>query len=205
MIFVMLIEIPDPEVILAVIVSFVVGLIGLYSYYKIRPFIKNKSEIVDASQLERLEYYERQLIDMKIRLDSMEMQGFEAKTENPDTELKQFIEKLAKNQQVTEKPIEAPKTEKTSKEEPVSIRRMPNLDHNNAADYVLHLITDKTMTSRDIQITLKRSREHTSRLMKKLFDDGYVKRNTSTKPYTYSITDKGREKIKIIESNSIIA
>ncbi|MFB5608664.1 MAG: winged helix DNA-binding protein [Nitrosarchaeum sp.] len=201
----MLIEIPDPEVILAVIVSFVVGLIGLYSYYKIRPFIKNKSEIVDASQLERLEYYERQLIDMKIRLDSMEMQGFEAKTENPDTELKQFIEKLAKNQQVTEKPIEAPKVEKISKEEPVSIRRMPNLDHNNAADYVLHLITDKTMTSRDIQITLKRSREHTSRLMKKLFDDGYVKRNTSTKPYTYSITDKGREKIKIIESNSIIA
>ncbi|MFB5622418.1 MAG: winged helix DNA-binding protein [Nitrosarchaeum sp.] len=201
----MLIEIPDPEVILAVIVSFVVGLIGLYSYYKIRPFIKNKSEIVDASQLERLEYYERQLIDMKIRLDSMEMQGFEAKTENPDTELKQFIEKLAKNQQVTEKPIEAPKIEKISKEEPISIRRMPNLDHNNAADYVLHLITDKTMTSRDIQITLKRSREHTSRLMKKLFDDGYVKRNTSTKPYTYSITDKGREKIKIIESNSIIA
>ncbi|MFB5604980.1 MAG: winged helix DNA-binding protein [Nitrosarchaeum sp.] len=201
----MLIEIPDPEVILAVIVSFVVGLIGLYSYYKIRPFIKNKSEMVDASQLERLEYYERQLIDMKIRLDSMEMQGFEAKTENPDTELKQFIEKLAKNQQVTEKPIEAPKVEKISKEEPVSIRRMPNLDHNNAADYVLHLITDKTMTSRDIQITLKRSREHTSRLMKKLFDDGYVKRNTSTKPYTYSITDKGREKIKIIESNSIIA
>ncbi|MFB5637154.1 MAG: winged helix DNA-binding protein [Nitrosarchaeum sp.] len=201
----MLIEIPDPEVILAVIVSFVVGLIGLYSYYKIRPFIKNKSEMVDASQLERLEYYERQLIDMKIRLDSMEMQGFEAKTENPDTELKQFIEKLAKNQQVTEKPIEAPKIEKISKEEPISIRRMPNLDHNNAADYVLHLITDKTMTSRDIQITLKRSREHTSRLMKKLFDDGYVKRNTSTKPYTYSITDKGREKIKIIESNSIIA
>ncbi|MBS4044690.1 MAG: hypothetical protein KGZ59_12870, partial [Chitinophagaceae bacterium] len=63
----MLIEIPEPDVILAVIIAFVVGLVGLYSYYKIRPLIKSKSEMIDASQLERLEYYERQLIDMKIR------------------------------------------------------------------------------------------------------------------------------------------
>jgi len=200
----MLIEIPEPEVILGVIVSFVIGLVGLYSYYKIRPFIKTKNEMVDSSQLERLEYYERQLIDMKIRLDAIEIQGFEQKTEDPNLELKQFLEKLAKNQQVVGKPVEPLiKTEIVNKEEPVSIR-MPNLDHNNATDYVLHLITNKAMTSRDIQITLKRSREHTSRLMKKLFEDGYVQRNTNTKPYTYSITKKGKEKIEMIQVNSII-
>src|SRR3989338_7502066 len=203
--FVMLIEIPEPEVILGVIVSFVVGLVGLYSYYKIRPFIKTKNEVIDSSQLERLEYYERQLIDMKIRLDAMEIQGFEQKIEDPNLELKQFLEKLTKNQQVVGKPVEPLiKTEITNKEEPVSIR-MPNLDHNNATYYVLHLITNKAMTSRDIQITLKRSREHTSRLMKKLFEDGYVQRNTNTKPYTYSITKKGKEKIEMIQVNSIIA
>src|SRR3989338_9971246 len=177
----MLIEIPDPEVILGIIISFVIGLVGLYSYYKIRPFIKTKREVVDSSQLERLEYYERQLIDMKIRLDAIEIQGFEQKTEDPNLELKQFLEKLAKNNQIVEKSVEPTiRTEITNKE-PVSIL-MPNLDHNNAIDYVLHLITNKAMTSRDIQITLKRSREHTSRLMKKLFEDGYVQRNTNTKP-----------------------
>ncbi|EPA06282.1 winged helix DNA-binding protein [Candidatus Nitrosarchaeum limnium] len=201
----MLIEIPDPEVILVVIASFVIGLVGLYSYYKVRPFIKIKGDMIDSSQLERLEYYERQLIDMKIRLDSIEMQGLEQKIEEPNLELKQFLEKLTKNQQVIEKPIEPIKTEVSSKVESVSTNRMPNLDHNNAVDYVLHLITDKAMTSRDIQITLKRSREHTSRLMKKLFDDGYVKRNTNSKPYTYSITEKGKEKIKTLQTNSIIA
>jgi CRP-like cAMP-binding protein len=181
-------------------------LIGLYSYYKIRPFIKTKSEITDSSQLERLEYYERQLIDMKIRLDVMEMQDSEQKTEDPNLELKQFLEKLAKNQQIIEKSSTEPlKTEILRDEKPISIHRMPNLDHNNAIDYVLHLITDKAMTSRDIQITLKRSREHTSRLMKKLFEDGYVQRNTNTKPYTYSITKKGKEKIEAIQPNSIIA
>ena len=161
--------------------------------------------MVDSSQLERLEYYERQLIDMKIRLDAMEMQDFEQKSD-PNLELKQFLEKLAKNQQIIEKPIVPQiKTEVTSEDKPIPIHRMPNLDHNNATDYVLHLITDKAMTSRDIQITLKRSREHTSRLMKKLFEDGYVQRNTNTKPYTYSITKKGKEKIETMQSDSIIA
>ena len=64
----MLVEIPDPEVILGVILAFLIGLGGLYGYHKVRPFIKSKNEISDLLQSERLEYYERQLIDMKIRL-----------------------------------------------------------------------------------------------------------------------------------------
>ena len=148
----MLIEIPEPDVILGVIVAFVIGLVALYSYYKIRPFIKSKSEMIDSSQVERLEYYEKQLIDMKIRLDSMEMQGVEQKNEDPNLEIKQFLEKLSKNQQVIENPIISPKTAEIMNKEESGTNRMPNLDHNNATDYVLHLITDKAMTSRDIQI-----------------------------------------------------
>jgi predicted transcriptional regulator len=52
------------------------------------------------------------------------------------------------------------------------------------------------MTSRDIEVTFGgRSREHVSRLMKKLFDDGFVERNKTKRPYTYSITDSGRKRI----------
>ncbi|MFM9875453.1 MAG: MarR family transcriptional regulator [Nitrosarchaeum sp.] len=200
----MLIEIPELDVIFGVIISFLVGLIGLYLYYKIQPFIKTRNEIVDSSQVERLEYYERQLIDMKIRLDAMEIQGFEEKTEDPNLELKQFLEKLSKNQQVVENPSKSHKVEILNDKEVISIQRMPNLDHSNAIDYVLHLITNKAMTSRDIQITLKRSREHTSRLMKKLFEDAYVTRNTTTKPYSYSITVKGKQKIGVVQSLPLI-
>jgi predicted HTH transcriptional regulator len=195
----MLIEIPDPDVILSVIIAFLVGLGGLFAYYKLRPMIKT-NETVNASQTERLEYYERQLIDMKIRLDSLDIQGLEEKSEDPNLELKQFLEKLAKNE-VKEKPI---MESEIVPNKPQITPRMPNLDHNNATDYVLQLITTKAMTSRDIQITLKRSREHTSRLMKKLFEDGYVKRNIDSKPYTYSISEKGKEKIGLLESNPTI-
>ena len=74
---------------------------------------------------------------------------------------------------------------------------MHNMNFGNATDYVLRLITEKPMTSRDIQITIGRTREHTSRMMKKLFDDGLVERNMQTKPFTYYITDKGKTKLGI--------
>ena len=194
----MLVEIPDPDVILSVILAFLVGIGALFVYYKIRPMIKT-SHNDDESQAERLEYYERQLIDMKIRLDALEIDGEESKSGDSNLELKQILEKLTQSE-AKEKPIEVKKSEiipEQPQNEPISSK----LDHNNPIDYVLHLITNKPMTSRDIQITLKRSREHTSRLMKKLFEDGYVNRNTGSKPYTYSISEKGKEKIGLLETN----
>jgi len=195
----MLVEIPDPAVILGVIAAFVIGLGGFYAYYKIRPFVKISSVVDDSSQAERLEYYERQLIDMKIRLDALEMQGIEQKTEDPSLELKEFLGKLVK-QQVNVKEEVNPMPKQTPEEQRPT-KSTPDTDYNDITDQVLHLITTKNMTSRDIQTALKKSREHTSRLLKKLFDEGYVDRNTKSKPYTYSITDKGREKIKVFESN----
>lgn len=195
----MLIEIPDPEMILSVILAFIVGLGVLYVFYKARPFIKSKSEMIDVSQSERLEYYEKQLIDMKIRLDALEIQGIEQKLEDPNLELKQFLEKLARNEVREEKVIQS----RVLNEKPISMPNIPNTVHTSPTDYVLHLITNKAMTSCDIQIILKKSREHTSRLMKKLFEDGYVQRNTKTKPYTYSITEKGKTKIDKIQTDPI--
>ena len=200
----MLIEIPDPEVILGMILAFIVGLAGLYGFYKVRPFIKSKSEVLEASESERLEYYERQLIDMKIRLDALEIQGIEQKVEDPNLELKQFLEKLV-NKEAQEMRVEEISKPEDVPEKPVSTPSISSIEHTNPTDYVLHLITDKAMTSRDIQITLKRSREHTSRLMKRLFEDGFVQRNTETKPYTYSITEKGKAKVKGIQVNSTVA
>jgi len=191
----MLIEIPDPEVILGVILAFMIGLGGLYLFFKVRPFIKSSSDVVDPTQAERLEYYERQLIDMKIRLDALEIQGIEENPVDPNLELKEFMEKLVENNEKREKEIEVVEKREIVVEKPVSVPNISNIEHVSPTDSVLHLITNKAMTSRDIQITIKKSREHTSRLMKRLFENGLVQRNTETKPYTYSITEKGKLKI----------
>jgi predicted transcriptional regulator len=199
----MLVEIPEPEVILSVILAFIVGIVGLYAYIKVRPLVKTRSDVFDASQAERLEYYERQLIDMKIRLDAIEIQGIEQKVEDPNLELKQFLEKLAKNE-VQERPIEVATKAEIVPEKVNSTPIIQNITPTNPIDYVLHLITSKAMTSRDIQVTLKKSREHTSRLMKKLFEEGYVQRNTESKPYTYSITEKGIAKVEQTDENLLV-
>jgi len=191
----MLIEIPDPEVILGVILAFLIGLGGLYLFFKVRPFIKSSSDVVDPTQAERLEYYERQLIDMKIRLDALEIQGIEESPVDPNLELKEFMEKLVENNVKREKEIEVVEKPEIVVEKPVSVPNISNIEYVSPTDSVLHLITNKAMTSRDIQITIKKSREHTSRLMKRLFENGLVQRNTETKPYTYSITEKGKSKI----------
>jgi len=199
----MLIEIPDPEVILGVILAFLIGLGGLYFFFKLRPFIKSSSDVADPTQVERLEYYERQLIDMKIRLDSLEIQGVEENPVDPNLELKQFIEKLVETKE-PEKEIEVVKEPEIVLEKEISTPNLSNIEPVSPVDYVLQLITNKDMTSRDIQITIKRSREHTSRLMKKLFESGLVERNTETKPYSYSITEKGKGKINNITSDQVV-
>ncbi len=193
--YVMLVEIPDPEIILGIIAAFLVGVFGLYLFIKIKPYVKFKPAMNDPSYFERLEFYERQLIDMKIRLDALGLEDYSTKLSHPTPETRGVEHTSNKNERVHHEVIV------TNPQE----QRAPNMGYQNATDYVLKLITSKSMTSRDIQITLGRSREHTSRLMKKLFEDGYVKRNTISKPYTYSITNKGKEKLGGLVSTPTIA
>ncbi|MDR3783097.1 MAG: winged helix DNA-binding protein [Candidatus Nitrosotalea sp.] len=177
----MLVDIPDVGVILGVFASFIGGLVAVTIYNKVKPRLVSESE--NAKILtERLQYYENLLIDMKIRLDSLEM---------------------------TPEPQEIPQAQipkqKVQQETPVIVKeekpkeRIQNMPFGNATDHVLRLITEKPMTSRDIQVTIGRTREHTSRMLKKLFEDGLVERDMSTKPFTYKITEKGLTRIGVVK------
>jgi len=176
----MLVEIPDPEVILGIIAAFFGGLFVLFIFYKIKSQL-DRREKPDNSYLERFDFYERQLIDMKIRLDSLDIDAQGSKLPS-SYELKQFNENLPERE---DEGIQIERRQTTHS------RKVHHIDNHNTTDYVLGLITNKVMTSRDIQNASHRSREHTARLMNKLFKDGLVERNTKTKPYSYSITDKG--------------
>lgn len=175
----MLVEIPDVGVMIGVFVAFVSGLFAIVIYNKVKPLIKSESEQV-RSYIDRLQYYENQLIDMKIRMDSLELGGNESIPDVPVKPERKHTKLEHEEIQVQEEPQK---------------ERMRNMNFGSATDYVLKLITEKPMTSRDIQITIGRTREHTSRMMKKLFEEGYVERNMKTKPFTYYITDKGKTKV----------
>ena len=57
---------------------------------------------------------------------------------------------------------------------------------------VLGLLVVGPRTSAQIKEEIGRSREHTARLMKALFDRGLVVRNDRNKPYVYEITESGK-------------
>ena len=239
---VMLIEIPDPEMILSVGVAFGVGIFGLFVWSKFRSVSASKPDKSEDS--ERLEYYEKQLIDMKIRLDAIDMehitfksnsqlnsndqiaqfqaqnQGFQAQNQgfqdqNPQAQTMnnyaqqeivqnppqnpgfqaQNPQNELQNQQIQPQNSQAATEQYQINHIENHSGRQPNLGFDTVVEKVLGLITTSAMTSRDIQMTLGRSREHTSRLMNRLYKDGLVDRNTNSKPFSYIITEKGREKI----------
>ena len=177
----MIVEIPDLDVILGLVLAFIGGLTTLFVYSKLKAISASNNQTQADS--ERLEFYERQLIDLKIKLDAIDLENLSFSEEPPKNNV--TIKE--------EKPIEM--SPKPPKNQPTQAQRTPNMGYDNVVEAVLGLITDKSRTSRDIQITLGKSREHISRLMKKLYEDGLVERNVNTKPYTYSITQKGHSRL----------
>ena len=180
----MLVEIPDPMVILGIVLGFLAGAVALFLYSKLRLIgsLQNNS----PSDNQRLEYYEKQFIDMKIRLDALNLDK-----EEPLDEVE-----MGKMQVEMVKPVNRKERPREMVEKHAPVSRIPNMSSEDSVKHVLKLITKKPMTSRDIEVTFGgRSREHVSRLMKKLFDDGLVERNTTNRPYTYSITDSGKKHI----------
>ena len=181
----MLVEIPDPVIILGIVLGFLAGAVTLFLYSKLR--LVGSLQNNGPSDNQRLEYYEKQFIDMKIRLDALNLDKEEPLDE---------AEMVKIQSEMVKSPSRKGRRSRSIIEKRVPVSRIPNMSSEDSVKHVLKLITKKPMTSRDIEVTFGgRSREHVSRLMKKLFDDGLVERNTTNRPYTYSITDSGKNHI----------
>ena len=187
----MIIDLPDAGIILVAVLAFLSGLVTLYLYGKTRSV--GVLEKTAPTNVERIDYYEKELIDMKIRLDTMELDGETfTKPDLPTKKVKSFdAPEFEKPEFVAPKPKVAP--------------RVPNMSFEDSLTHVLKLITNGPMTSRDVEVTFGKSREHVSRLMKKLFEDDFVGRDTSARPYRYTITEKGRERIGSSEGDVVYA
>ena len=66
---------------------------------------------------------------------------------------------------------------------------------NSTIEYVLKKLESTSLSTKDIQVIIGRTREHTSRLMKKLYEEDLVSRDVTAKPFKYTITDEGRKRL----------
>lgn len=71
----------------------------------------------------------------------------------------------------------------------------------NTVDSILEML-EVPLTSREIHRRINKSREHTSRLLKKLYSENIVMRDGSNRPFKYKITNEGRKLLERTANSS---
>ena len=74
----------------------------------------------------------------------------------------------------------------------VASQRVSQAELDETQKVVVRLLSEKDRNTIEIKDVIGRSREHTARLMKNMFDRGLVVRDDSKKPFVYRLTDMGR-------------
>jgi CRP-like cAMP-binding protein len=193
------------QILTSILIPLIVGLILGLNYRRIRDILPRKSDnttvikAILSEYTKRLEKYENAIADLRVRLDIMESRGH-------NHAVTQQLRPAPVKPLITARDISQDQSQPSfyayhgfKKVEPVSeIDDIPNSfdAQNGTTEYVLKLLNEKSMTSREVQQAIGRSREHTSRLMKRLYEYRLISRNTKSKPYKYAITESGRLRLK---------
>ena len=170
------------------IFAFLASMATVAIYFKLKATFEERrykadDTIIEAVVLEytrRLRDYDNAIADLRTKVDVMEAR------EQPNDIV------MSQQQPSHPRPHVAHMTEHVTVTQHAAIER----EGNGTTDYILKLLLDRPRTSREVQQAIGRTREHTSRLMKKLHDFGLVSRDINTKPFRYNITDAGRESLK---------
>lgn len=191
------------QIIIPTLIPFLVGLVFGINYKKIRdklPKWHDNTGAINAIVSEytrRLTKYESTIVELSARLDVIESRG-------QKHTIKQQLHSTPTGSIPSSSDISLPNQSRQSiyeyhkdkKIEPIieiSDSKSGSYDiQNGTTEYVLRLLTDRPMTSREVQQAIGRSREHTSRLMKRLHEYGFVNRDTSTKPFKYALAEGRR-------------
>ena len=130
----MFIELPELDVIFGLVLAFIGGLFTLFVYSRLRADSTSNDQIKADS--ERLEFYERQLIDLKIKLDTIDLENLSFSQEIPQN----VVKNEEKPVQVVEKQVQIVPEQVSV---PVRVERTPNMSSGDIVEAVLRLITDR--------------------------------------------------------------
>jgi hypothetical protein len=176
----------DSDLVILGIFAFLGGLAGMVFYTRFKTVFeerryKTNEAVVEAIVLDytrKLREYDKVISELRTKIDILE-----DKTQ-PQRVISQHPSQI--------QPHVAPVSES------VTITQHPKIENevNSTTDYILKLLAERPRSSREVQLAIGRTREHTARLMKKLHDLGLVSRDINSKPFRYNITDVGLEMLK---------
>jgi CRP-like cAMP-binding protein len=174
------------DLVMSGVFAFLAGMASVMVYARAKAALADRryradETVVEAVVLEytrRLRDYDRVIAELRSKVDIMEVRSAAP--------------------QATSQPSHQPQPHVAPVSEPVAVTQRATVENegNGTTDYILKLLVEKPRTSREVQLAVGRTREHTARLMKKLHDSGLVSRDANAKPFRYNITDAGRERLQ---------
>ncbi len=140
---------------------------------------------------QRMKRLEETLIDQKVKLEILDLRVSKARTEQPDVQSGRLLAK--EDESIHRGPRGTVNVSPIVTTVPIA-QEVGEKSLGSTELEVLRIVYDARgrATARDIQQKIGRTREHTARMMNALFQDGLVERNASARPFSYSISEKGR-------------
>jgi predicted transcriptional regulator len=189
----------DMHTLLLVVVSFFCGVAIILSYKAVKFFKHNNSSLKNAivdnkirQYANKLHLYDKAIVDLKAKVDMLELSErtrlISRDIDSTKGDSERDIDTMSQDGVIIEE----------SREKPVPSQTRTYLD---TLEQILLLLREKPMTTRQIQERVRKTREHTSRIMNGLYHSGFVMRDTSSKPFKYSITETGLRHLRDLHSD----
>ena len=150
---------------------------------------------------QRLKRLEENLVDQKVKLEIMELRA-SRQAQGPSL-IQSETEKTIPQHEDLRSPMinfERPSMEKAAQASGSRMplqRQFPDQDKKLGVTELeaLRLVFEGRgkISAKEIQQRIGRTREHTARMMNSLYHDGLVERDVNARPFSYSITEKGRD------------
>ncbi|MFZ0553689.1 MAG: helix-turn-helix domain-containing protein [Nitrososphaeraceae archaeon] len=189
----------DMHTLLLVVVSFFCGVAIILSYKAVKFFKYNNNSLKNAiidnkirQYANKLHLYDEAIAELKAKVDMLELSErtrlVSRDIDSTKGDSERDIDMMSQDGVIIE----------GSREKPVPSQTRTYLD---TLEQILLLLREKPMTTRQIQERVRKTREHTSRIMNGLYHSGFVMRDTSSKPFKYSITETGLRHLRDLHSD----
>ena len=195
------------------IISYTIGMVSVTSYMKLKKLIRQPLNIEEqaiqsivSEYIHRMNNYDKAIAELRVKIDTMELRVTQHDTSHISSQVDtDDTESHNQNTSTTShhksqlarahNHISTVSNLATITQPASNISSRHPASYNGTMDFILKMLIEKPRTSREIQHSVGRTREHTSRLMKRLYDSKLVVRDSNNKPFKYSITDAGRTQL----------
>jgi|TARA_B100000315_G_scaffold5868_1_gene5882 CRP-like cAMP-binding protein len=164
------------------VITFIL-MLSILVYYllkinKVNTEIENSKNIIEKILNElrhRLYSQDQKILDLDVKLNIVEL-----RLSKYSNQLN--INNISKSNKIY---FKEPIKEVISHKENIS---QINMSLTETEKKILNILSYKDYTANELQLSIDKTREHTSRLLNKLFQSGYITRNENKKPYVYKLS-----------------